>query len=68
MGVAASQMERRAIRTERGDMNRAVEVTNKGLRQLRARLNRLSKGLEVEAANIEPPTLADVLAEMLNFL
>ena len=53
MGVAALQMERRAIRTERGDMNRAVEVTNKGLRQLRARLGQLNRWREEEAASIE---------------
>ena len=66
LGAAASQMEQRGIRTERGDMNREIAVTNKELRQLRARINKLNKWLAEEAANIEPPTLADVLTDILN--
>ena len=66
LGAAASQMEKRGIRTERGDMNREIAVTNKELRQLRARINKLNKWLADEAENIEPPTLADVISEILN--
>jgi hypothetical protein len=33
LGVAASAMEKRGIRTKRGDLNREIEVTNKHLRQ-----------------------------------
>jgi len=66
LGAAASQMEKRGIRTERGDMNREIAVTNKELRQLRARINKLNKWLAEEAVNIEPPTLADVISEILN--
>jgi len=65
MGVAAFQMEKRGIRTERGDMNRSIEVTNKELRQLRARLNKLNKWLAEEVTNTEPPTLADVITDIL---
>ena len=38
LGVAAHQMEKRGIRTERGDINREIEVSNQRLRQLKARL------------------------------
>jgi hypothetical protein len=41
LGVAATQMARKGIRTERGDMNREIEISNKNLRQLRARINHL---------------------------
>ena len=64
MGVAATQMERKGIRTERGDQNRQIEVTNKQIRQLRARINKLADWLNKEAANPTPPTLADVLDEI----
>lgn len=33
LGVAASAMEKRGIRTERGDLNREIEITNQKLRQ-----------------------------------
>ena len=65
MGAAASQMEQRGIRTERGDQNREIEITNKEIRQLRARMNKLSDWLKTEAGNSAPPTLADVLNEIL---
>jgi len=66
MGVAASQMEKKGIRTERGDINREIEITNKEIRQLRARMNKLSDWLKEEAANPKPPTLYDVFVEILN--
>jgi len=66
MGAAASQMEKRGIRTERGDMNRSIEITNKEIRQLRARINHLTKWISDEAANPTPPTLYDVITEILN--
>jgi hypothetical protein len=61
LGVAASQMEKRGIRTERGDINREIEVNNQQLRQLKARIVKLQNWLKEETANIEPPTLADLL-------
>jgi len=65
LGPAASQMEKRGIRTERGDINREIEVTNRQLRQLRARLNTLKDWLKEESANTAPPTLADVIQNIL---
>jgi hypothetical protein len=65
LGPAASQMEKRGIRTERGDINREIAVTNQEIRRLRARMNKLSDWLKDEAANPTPPTLCDVLNEIL---
>ena len=48
LGAAASQMEKRGIRTERGNMNREIEVTNSQLRQLKARMNKLTVWLREE--------------------
>lgn len=65
-GVAASAMEKRGIRTERGDLNREIEVTNQKLRQLKARISKLQNWLKEEAANTEPPTLADYIQSILS--
>ena len=66
LGAAAFQMEKRGIRTERGDINRDVEITNKEIRQLRARINKLEKWVAEESANNKPPTLADIITDILN--
>lgn len=65
LGVAASAMEKRGIRTERGDLNREIEVTNQKLRQLKARISKLQKWLKEEQENTEPPTLADYIQGIL---
>jgi predicted nucleic acid-binding Zn-ribbon protein len=65
LGTAASQMEKRGIRTERGDINREIALMNKNIRQLRARMNNISDWLKEEAANPAPPTLYDVLNDIL---
>ena len=66
LGVAASAMEKRGIRTERGDINREIEVTNQRLRQLKARIFKLRDWLKEEQANAEPPTLADYIQGILS--
>ncbi|MGL5514508.1 MAG: MobQ family relaxase [Sporomusa sp.] len=66
LGVAAFQMEKRGISTERGDINREIEVTNKRLRQLKARISKLQNWLKNEATNTKPPTLADVIQGILS--
>lgn len=65
LGVAASAMEKRGIRTERGDLNREIEVTNQKLRQLKARIGKLQRWLKEEQANTEPPALADYIQGIL---
>ena len=59
-------MEKRGIRTERGNINREIEVTNQKLRQLKARIFKLQSWLKEEAANTEPPTLAEVIQGILS--
>jgi len=59
-------MEKRGIRTERGDINRGIEVTNQKLRQLNARIAKLQSWLKEESENTEPPSLADVISNILN--
>ena len=66
LGVAASAMEKRGIRTERGDLNREIEVTNQKLRQLKARISKLQNWLKEETENTEPPTLADYIQGILS--
>lgn len=41
MGVAASQMERRGIRTDKGNVNRQIVADNKLLKEIKARITRL---------------------------
>lgn len=41
LGVAATQMEKRGIRTEKGDVNRRIAADNKLLKELKARVTRL---------------------------
>ena len=65
LGAAASQMEKRGIRTERGNLNREIEVTNQRLREIKARLTKLQTWLKEEMENTEPPTLADVISNIL---
>ena len=55
-----------AIRTERGDLNREIEVTNQKLRQLKARISKLQNWLKEESENTEPPTLADYIQGILS--
>lgn len=59
-------MEQRGIRTERGNLNREIEVTNQRLRQLKARISKLQNWLKEEMENAEPPTLADVISNILS--
>jgi chromosome segregation ATPase len=65
LGTAASQMEKRGIRTERGNINREIEVTNQRLRQLKARIVKLQSWLKEEQDNIELPTLTDIITNIL---
>jgi hypothetical protein len=70
MGVAAMQMERKGIRTERGDINRYVAVTNSKLSQQRARIKHAKNWLySVPIQNA--PTMLDMMnhiADSRNFV
>jgi hypothetical protein len=58
LGVAVTQMERRGIATERGDINCRIEVTKSKLRQIKARLDKLDNWL-ADAKENTTPTLYD---------
>lgn len=66
LGVAAFQMEKRGIATDRGNINREIEISNQKLRQLKARITKLENWLKEESENTVPPTLADVVTSILS--
>jgi len=66
LGVVAHQMEKRGIKTDRGNINREIIVTNNLLRQLNARISKLEKWIDEESKIDKPPILADVISEILN--
>jgi hypothetical protein len=65
LGVSVTQMERRGIVTDRGDINREIEFTNSQIKQLRARANRVKAWLDDNKANTPPP-LCDIFMEISN--
>jgi hypothetical protein len=65
LGVAAAQMERRGIATERGNTNREITISNKELRQTKARINKLNEWLKGET-RITTPTLPAIITEILD--
>jgi len=54
MGVAASQMERKGIQTEKGNVNRQIAADNKLLKELKARITRIYNWTK-EQAEVEQP-------------
>ncbi|MDR0325122.1 MAG: MobA/MobL family protein [Oscillospiraceae bacterium] len=60
IGVAAMQMERKGIRTERGDINREIEITNQQIRALRARINKVNEWLYSVPINDIAPTMVQM--------
>jgi len=64
LGVAAFQMEKRGIRTERGNKNREIDGLNKQLRQIKARIRQLEDWAKKERT--APPTLWEVFSEITN--
>ena len=64
MGPAASQMERRGIQTEKGDINRQIAADNKLLKELKARITRIYNWSK-EQAEVETPQGGDSLVTRL---
>ena len=62
MGPAASQMERRGIATEKGDINRQIAADNKLLKEIKARITRLYNWTKEQAA--QPQGGSSVLAQL----
>jgi hypothetical protein len=65
LGVAVMQMERRGIRTERGDINRQVEDYNKKLRQINARIRKAEDWLDSNRGRVTTE-LRDTLQAILD--
>ncbi len=61
MGPAASQMERRGIATEKGDINRQIAADNKLLKEIKARITRLYNWTKGQA---DVPQGGSVLAQL----
>jgi len=61
LGQAAHQMEKRGIRTERGDRNRKINGINNELRQLKARSRKLKNELYAFPIEHTAPSMSDVV-------
>ena len=74
VGVAASQMEKKGIVTERGELNRNIQKLNRLIREIRAQIGKLKDWLAGllaarEAAPEKPPqspNLANLLMQYLS--
>ena len=63
LGVAAFQMEKRGIATERGNLNRKIEVTNQQLRQVRARIRKAKNWLYSQPIT-NAPSMVSVMSSI----
>ena len=61
-GPAASQMEKRGIRTDKGEVNRQIAADNKLLKEIKARITRLYNWSKAEAEKTEgqQPSMIDL--------
>jgi len=80
LGASAHQMEKKGIRTERGDINRKIAATNNLLRELGDEISNLQnkiaylenqileeqRWLAEEEENAIPPTFADFVSDILS--
>ena len=62
MGPTSSQMERRGIATEKGDINRQIAADSKLLKEIKARITRLYNWTKEQAA--QPQGGGSVLAQL----
>ncbi len=65
LGLAATQMERRGIRTEKGNINRQIAADNKLLKELRARISRLYSWSRQDDTDPDKEILRDVMDRVL---
>ena len=74
MGVAACQMEKKGIATEKGELNRNIQKANRLIREIRAQISKLKEWIADlfkarETATEQPPqspNLANLLMKYLN--
>lgn len=64
MGVAASQMERRGIRTEKGNINRQIADDNKLLKEIKARITRIYNWSKEQAEVDQPQNSGSLVARL----
>ena len=64
LGPAASQMEKRGIRTDKGEVNRQIAADNKLLKEIKARITRLYNWSKAEAEKPEGQQLHEKIADM----
>ncbi len=55
MGVAACQMEKKGIATEKGELNRNIQKANRLIREIRAQIGKLKSGLPTCSKRGKPP-------------
>ncbi|MCL2562707.1 MAG: MobA/MobL family protein [Oscillospiraceae bacterium] len=65
LGVAATQMERKGIATERGDMNREIRLVNMQSKKLQKELQELKLWLKRELRKPAQSSLADMIEGIL---
>ena len=66
LGVAASQMERKGIETERGNINREIKAKNKILAEIKAKIASLKNWIEKFTAEKSEPVKTESIIELLN--
>ena len=64
MGVAASQMERKGIQTEKGNINRQITADNKLLKELKARITRIYNWSKEQAQAEQPQDSGSLVARL----
>ena len=64
MGVAASQMERRGIQTEKGNVNRQIADDNKLLKELKARITRIYNWTKEQSEATPPQDSGSLVARL----
>ena len=69
MGVAACQMEKKGIATEKGELNRSIQKTNRLIREIRAQIGKLKEWIadlfKARETAPEPPPQSPNLANLL---
>ena len=73
VGVSASQMEKKGIVTERGELNRNIQKANRLIREIRAQIGKLKDWLADlltarEAAPEKPPKSPDLANLLMKYL
>lgn len=63
MGVAATQMERKGIATDKGNINREVAVQNKLLKEMKARITRLYNWSKENTKQPEKASILELLKQ-----